>query len=91
MNKKAFIQLIKECVNEVIHASKQEYVYPNNFSKFSNYIRLVKKASTDEYVVYWYQDGNVNDHLSYYTNDKEDALITFEKMKTEVDAHNRRI
>jgi hypothetical protein len=65
-------------------------VYPEDFQNVENYIKIKKKPETGEFVVAWYQHGNFNDSLSYYTDDKQDASSTFEKMKVYVDDLNNK-
>ncbi len=68
--------------------TKGETVYPPDFRNSLNYIRLVKKPSTGEFVVVWMTSGKRNEGRTYYTNDLRDAIDTFNDMKTGVDIAN---
>lgn len=43
--------------------------------------KVVRKPSTDEWVVKVYVDGKYNEAQTYYTNDKTDAMETMKAMK----------
>jgi hypothetical protein len=70
--------------------NKPSTVYPEDFNSVDNYIRIKPKRETGEFIVAWYQNGEFNDSLSYYTDDKKDVLDTFEKMKPYVDDLNNK-
>lgn len=67
---------------------QQKFIYPVNFRTVKNYIRILKKTATGEFVVYWYENGKKNENKSYFTDDKEDAIGTFNAMKSHVDKVN---
>lgn len=47
-------------------------------------LKIVRKPSTDEWVVRWIENGRVNENKSVYTNDKEDAQGTLRHMQREI-------
>ena len=70
---------------------KQKFVYPENFKKAKNYIRVTKIQSTNEFAVYWFTNGKKDEKKCYYTNDSADAWNTFAVMKMSVDLANSNI
>lgn len=52
--------------------------------------KLVRKTSTDEWVVKVYIDGKFNEDKSYYTDDKTDAENTKKLMEKEYREHPER-
>lgn len=75
-------------LNEKSPTPKQKFVYPENFKTVKNYIRILKKVETNEFVVYWYENGKKNEDKSYFTDALDDAWATFNFMKTSVDEAN---
>ena len=45
------------------------------------FLNIVKKSSTNEWVVKVHIDGKYSEDSSYYTDDKEDAINTMAAMK----------
>lgn len=45
------------------------------------FLNIVRKSSTDEWVVKVHVDGKYNEDATYYTDDKEDAISTMAHMK----------
>jgi len=43
-------------------------------------MRMVRKASTNEWVVKVYYNGKFNEEASYYTEDRDDAIATMDDM-----------
>jgi len=46
--------------------------------------RVVKSPDTDEYIVKVYRNGKHNPDEDYYTDDKEDAIITSRKIEGKI-------
>ena len=69
-------------------SNKQKFVYPENFKQVRNYIRIVRRPETNEFVVTWYENGRLNEDKSYFTDDIKDAWDTFNHMKSQVDKAN---
>ena len=88
--------IIKQCVTEEINTPKwylgeniqQKFIYPENFKSVRNYIRCIKRPDTNELIVAWYENGKINEDKSYFTDDNNDAIQTFNRMKLEVDKEN---
>ncbi len=69
-------------------SNKQKFVYPENFKQVKNYIRIVRRPETNEFIVTWYENGRLNEDKSYFTDDIKDAWDTFNHMKPQVDKSN---
>lgn len=79
---------VKKLHNLDEESYKQKFIYPEKFKIAKNYIRVVRKPETNEFVVYWYENGKRNEDKSYFTDDIKDAIGTFEFMKKTVDKAN---
>ncbi|MDD4976766.1 MAG: hypothetical protein PHY93_20590, partial [Bacteriovorax sp.] len=86
-----FSEYFPDDMNEgagLITKQTQRFVYPDPIENVKNYIRVVRKPDTDEFVVRWYENGKFNEDKSYFTDDAADAWNTFALMKMQVDKAN---
>lgn len=82
-------QIVKGIISESnVKDSKKLSIYPIDFKKSVNYIRIKHSNVPGEFVVAWYINGKFSDDNSYYTSDLKDAFFTFEKLKATVDRSN---